>query len=325
MAPADGIIVTHDAADAPHPALQVHVGDHPIPDTRSAAAAEALGTLIDRLSPETPVEVLLSGGTSALIGAPRDGADPATYAAEVHALLGAGLDITGINAERRRTGRWAAGRLAAALGSRPVRAWVLSDVPGNDLATIASGPLVPDGEADPPTPHVIIASGADALDGACAAWGGDVVRHDAALAGEAVDQGYALVAALAATRPTTPTLHLWAGETAVTLPPNPGLGGRSQQLALAAAAALARLPPGTPRITLLAAGTDGCDGTTPATGAVVDGTTWALIASRGGDPAAALRRCDAFPALLRADALVVTGPTGTNVADLVLALVLPVP
>ncbi len=324
QAPTDGIVVTHEPPGAADSALPVVVGDHPVPGAQSFAASDALAALVRRLGPDTPVEVLLSGGTSALIGAPRDGADQATYIAEVETLLGAGLDIAHINATRRRTGRWAGGRLAAALGPRPVRAWLLSDVPDNNVATIGSGPLLADGATAGSIPHVIVASGADALDGAVVAWGGDVVRHPTPLAGEAEDQAYAIVALLAATRPSRPTLHLWAGETAVTLPPDAGLGGRSQQLALAAAAALARLAPDGPHITLLAAGTDGRDGNTPATGAVVDATTWDTIAGRGGDPAAALRRCDAFPALLRADALLVTGPTGTNVADLVLAVVQPI-
>jgi len=321
--PADGIIVTHEPAQAPHPSLPVVLGDHPVPGARSLAAAVALGALIERLGPATPVEVLLSGGTSALVGAPADHGDPQHYAAEVRMLLGAGLDIAALNTARRGMGRWAGGRLATALGSRSIRVWVLSDVPGNDVATIGSGPLVPDAATRPEIPHAIIASGSEALDGAVAAWGGDIVRHEAPLAGEAVDQARAIVAALAATRPTAPTLHLWAGETFVTVPPDAGVGGRSQQLALAASEALTRVGPLAPVITLLAAGTDGRDGQTPAAGAIVDGTTWDTIARRGGDPAEALRRCDAYPALRRADALLVTGPTGTNVADLVLAVVAP--
>lgn len=323
LRPVDGIIVTHEPVPSPDSALPVLLGDHPVPRAQSIAAAEALEAVVARLAPDTPVEVLLSGGTSALIGAPREGGDPDAYTAEVQTLLGAGLDIAAMNAARRRSGRWAGGRLALALGARPVRAWVLSDVPGNDLATIGSGPLVPEGRTVPDIPHVIIASGAEALAGAAAAWGGEVVVHADPLAGEAADQAEAIVAALAATRPVHPTLHLWAGETAVTLPSTPGLGGRSLHLALAAAGALSRLGQHAPSITLLAAGTDGRDGNTMATGAVVDGSTWESISRRGGDPAGALRRCDAFPALLLADALLVTGPTGTNVADLVFAVVAP--
>jgi hydroxypyruvate reductase len=319
--PAGGLIVTHEPAASPHAMIPLLLGDHPVPGERSFAAADALGALVRGLAPGIPVEVLLSGGTSSLIGAPRTGLEPSAYAAELQELLGSGRDIAAINAVRRRIGRWAGGRLGEALGDRPVRAWVLSDVPGDDLATIGSGPLVPDAVEPPRIPHVVIAGGTQAVEGAAAAWGGDVVRHPTALAGEAVDQAHAIVATLAATRPDSPTLHLWAGETFVTVPSPAGMGGRSQHLALAAAEALARLPTEAPIITLLAAGTDGQDGQTPATGAVVDGSTWETIARRGGDPAGALRRCDAFPALLRADALLVTGPTGTNVADLVLAVV----
>jgi hydroxypyruvate reductase len=325
LSPSGGLVVTHVPAPSPHASLPLLLGDHPVPGARSFAAADALGALIARLAPGVPVEVLLSGGTSSLIGAPREGTGTAAYIGELRELLGAGRDIAAINAIRRQTGRWAGGRLGAALGDRPVRAWVLSDVPGDDLATIGSGPLVPDPGAPPVIPHVLIGGGHDALEGAASAWGGDVVRHAAPLAGEAAAEAHAIVAQLAGTRPLRPTLHLWAGETFVTVPPGAGRGGRSQQFALAAAGALARLPDTAPAITILAAGTDGQDGETPAAGAIVDGTTWYRIARRGGDPGAALRRCDAFPALLRADALLVTGPTGTNVADLVLAAVAPAP
>ena len=323
LPPAGGLVITHTPAPPPHASLPLVLGDHPVPGARSFAAADTLGELIRGLAPGVPVEVLLSGGTSSLIGAPCEGMASAAYRAEMRSLLGAGGDITAINATRRRTGRWAGGRLAAALRDRPVRAWVLSDVPGDDLATIGSGPLVPEAGTPPAIPHVLIAGGAQAVEGAAAVWGGDVVRHADPLGGEATDQAHAIVAQLAATRPRRPTLHLWAGETFVTLPADAGRGGRSQQFALAAAEALARLPATAPAITLLAAGTDGQDGETPAAGAIVHGTTWQTIARRGGDPAAALRRCEAFPALLRADALLVTGPTGTNVADLVLAVVAP--
>ena len=110
-----------------------------------------------------------------------------------------------------------------------------------------------------------------------------------------------------------------------------GRGGRNQQFALAAAIELHHLAQqalrdphargtATPRVTVLAAGTDGRDGPTDATGALVDERSWGRIVAAGLDPAGQLRRCDAHPALDRIGALLRTGPTGTNLADVVVAL-----
>jgi hydroxypyruvate reductase len=109
---------------------------------------------------------------------------------------------------------------------------------------------------------------------------------------------------------------IWGGETTVTLGDAPGLGGRSQELALAAAQSLA----GSEGVSLLAGGTDGRDGPTDAAGAIVDGTTWAKIATAGHDPARHLAEHDAYPALAAAGALLQPGLTGTNVMDIVIGL-----
>ena len=114
-------------------------------------------------------------------------------------------------------------------------------------------------------------------------------------------------------------VRIWGGESTVHLPPNPGRGGRNQHLALAAA----RLLPDYPELLLLAAGTDGTDGPTDAAGGLVDAETCGRVALAGLDPDDCLSRADAGPALAAADALVRTGPTGTNVADLVIGLKLP--
>jgi glycerate 2-kinase len=113
---------------------------------------------------------------------------------------------------------------------------------------------------------------------------------------------------------------IWGGETTVSLGDNPtGLGGRSQELALAAARALAGASDGT---ALLAAGTDGRDGPTDAAGAIVDGKTWGAIAVMGRDPARDLARHDAYPALDSVGALLKPGLTGTNVMDVVIGVCL---
>jgi hydroxypyruvate reductase len=109
---------------------------------------------------------------------------------------------------------------------------------------------------------------------------------------------------------------IWGGESTVSLGENPGLGGRSQELALAAA----RVLDGASGVTLLAAGTDGRDGPTDAAGAIVDGTTWNRIRMQGRDPDRDLVQHNAYPALDAVAALVKTGLTGTNVMDIVIGI-----
>ncbi len=111
-------------------------------------------------------------------------------------------------------------------------------------------------------------------------------------------------------------VRVWGGESTVRLPAHPGRGGRNQHLALAAARFLSDYP----QLLLLAAGTDGTDGTTEAAGGLVDADTCARLARAGLDADDCLARADSGTALLAADAVVRTGPTGTNVADLVIGL-----
>jgi hydroxypyruvate reductase len=113
---------------------------------------------------------------------------------------------------------------------------------------------------------------------------------------------------------------LWGGETTVTLDDHAGSGGRCQELALAAAIALGGAGADAAGVTVLAAGTDGCDGPTDAAGAIVDAQTVTRLTEAGGDPLDALRRHDSYEALHHAGALLKTGPTGTNVADIVIAV-----
>jgi glycerate-2-kinase len=117
-----------------------------------------------------------------------------------------------------------------------------------------------------------------------------------------------------------PRCVIWSGETTVSLGDSPEPGGRCQEFALACAGALERAGPNASGITVLAAGTDGRDGPTDAAGAVVDALTWSAIRHRGVDPAEALRHHASYHALDVADALLKTGATGTNVNDLVIAL-----
>ncbi len=332
-------------------------GDHPVPGPRSLVAAAALERLTQRVGPDDVVLVLISGGTSALIGAPIDGIRAVDLATLHTLLLGAGVPIGRINAVRKRFSRWGAGRLAVALRHARVVPILLADVPNEDPAMIGSGPVSPDPltaaqvervlreagiatrlplsiastlgamRADParetPKPddpafialaEPIVRGNALALAGAAAVArqrGWHVITEPAPLHGDAAAAGH--VVAHRARRAAPGTVLLWGGETAVRLPDPHGVGGRCQQLALAAAEEFAE---SSVPVTLLAAGTDGRDGPTDAAGAVVDeGTPITPTALRD-----ALRRCDAHPVLAAAGALLPARATGTNVMDLVVAI-----
>ncbi|HTC23919.1 MAG TPA: DUF4147 domain-containing protein [Gemmatimonadales bacterium] len=371
--PAGGLIVSPASAASPHPALLLVVGDHPEPGPGSLAAASALGDAAARVRPDDEAWVLLSGGATSLLGAPIDGITPSQLTELYTLLLGSGLDITAMNRIRKRFSRWGGGRLAAALAPAHVRVFVVSDVIGDDLASIASGPCVPDptsaaqvraalesgglwarlpaplrdrvaaverGEA-PETPKPgdpvfarvetrLIASNRLALEAAAARCSeiGLVPRvMEPALSGEAADTGRRIASTVlsycqhsGSQRETAATCLIWGGETTVTLGTAPaGRGGRSQELALAAAERLATGPaPASPII--LAAGTDGRDGPTDAAGAIVDPGTWPAIRRSGRDPARDLATHDAYPALDAARALLRPGLSGTNVMDVVVAL-----
>jgi hydroxypyruvate reductase len=164
----------------------------------------------------------------------------------------------------------------------------------------------------------------DAVVNAAVAGGLDVVRVGRRMSGEACEVGLALgqeLIALALGRAAgqPPACVVLGGETTVTLGDRHGLGGRCQEIALAAASVIAAVN-GTDEIAVLAAGTDGRDGPTDAAGAIVDERTIGRIALKGIDAAHSLRRHDAYAALDAVDALVRTGPTGTNVADIVIGI-----
>lgn len=202
---------------------------------------------------------------------------------------------------------------------RAAQALFISDVPGDDPAIIGSGLLGPaTGGAD----HIerqIVASVDRAIEG---------VAHAASRRGLPVTcvrerlEGDAMRLAARCAHELlvgNTQVRVWGGESTVRLPPHPGRGGRNQHLALAAA----RFLPEYPELLLLAAGTDGTDGPTDAAGGLVDADTCARVALAGLDADDCLARADSGTALAAAGALVRTGPTGTNVADLVIGLKLP--
>lgn len=377
LEPAGGVVVAPRMLPTPHPRLDFAAGDHPIPGARSYAAAEAVGKIARQVMPEDEAWVLLSGGASSLIAAPDGSAKQEEMMQIFELLLGSGLDIATMNLIRKRFTRWGAGRLSSALNNARTRNFIVSDVIGDDLAAIGSGPCSPDPstateirellqsvklwdrmpgalrhhitaiEHDPsretPKPgdtifanveRKIIASNRVALDAAAARakqLGYEPRILNAALAGEAAAVGKKLATTLISycgsgaspltNRPVQCCL-LWGGETTVTMGDATGLGGRCQELVLAAARELATAKSAR-GATLLACGTDGRDGPTDAAGGVVDKETWGAIEKAGRNPDADLAAHDSHPALDAANALLRTDLTATNVMDIVIGVCAP--
>lgn len=366
---AGGIVVAPEAASAPCGTMSVFVGDHPVPGPRSFEAASRIQDLISRKRGSDIGVVLLSGGASSLIGAPLRGMEGADLTQLFELLLGSGFDIVRMNAVRKRFSYWAAGRMA--LGLAPAQSWcfALSDVPGDDLAAIGSGPCVPDPTraqdvADllqsagllqriapafrryltdstrgvmPETPKAthpafahlkarVIGNNGGALAAAADAarqLGFAATVVETPLVGDAASAGAHIAATLVRERAaaTGPRCVIWGGETTVSLPEGAPPGGRCQTVALAAAQSLADAGRNADGIAILAAGTDGKDGTTAAAGAIVDATTAATMMAAGHDPRAALHRHDAHGALAAANAVFAPGLTGTNVMDVAIGLI----
>lgn len=324
------------------PSIEVIEAGHPVPDEHSLAAGQRLLALMATAPADVEWLFLISGGTSSLIEMLPAGLTLADLQRVNQWLLASGLPIDQMNTLRRRVSRIKGGQLCEYLGGRPARVLLISDVLGDDPSIIGSGLLVassvassvsvslpawlgslltalPDTPAQTDCPSVethIVAR----LDNALAAVvaqgrerGFPVQQHPERLAGDAAIVGRDVAMQLKA---AVPGVHLWGGETTVTLPEHPGKGGRCQQLALAAAMQLA----GDSRITLLAAGTDGSDGPGEVAGACIDGGTLARGQDAGASASHALQNADAGAFLEASGDLLETGPTGTNVTDLVIAL-----
>ena len=144
MEPEGGVIVAPEALPSPHPRLVSVAGDHPVPSGGSSRASELVAELAHRIGGTGTVFVLLSGGATSLVAAPVPGVAERDLSSMFDALLTSGADITVMNAIRKRFTRWGAGRLAKALAPARVHCLIVSDVVGDDIPSIASGPCAPD-------------------------------------------------------------------------------------------------------------------------------------------------------------------------------------
>lgn len=307
-----GVIVTNADDGRGVPAgWQVRLAAHPVPDERSLEAGDAVIDLVAGAARGERVLALVSGGASALCERLAPGVTLDQLRAEIGALAASGASIHELNARRVERSAIKGGKLAR-MAEATIVTLAISDVVGDQLAVIGSGPTIADRPGDraeliAPLDRFFHAM-SDALGRrAFAPW------YVVELALRPVDDVAAAMLELML-ETTGPSLLAW-GEPTLRVPADHGDGGRAQQLALT----LARGLRGT-YLAAFVAGSDGVDGPPPPgrpapAGAYVDGTTWDAIAAAGIDPARALARCDAGTALAAVGALVVTGPTGINHAD----------
>lgn len=350
-----GIVITKyghlDAAFKKHPLIFCMQAGHPIPDENSIEAGAELVRFITRAPVDASFLFLISGGTSSLVEVLPDyiGLDDLQRANQW--LLSSGLDIVQMNAIRQSISLIKGGRLLGFLGERSALALLISDVPEDDPAVIGSGLLVRSNLGSPidvglpnwiqrllekQQPVIegrycenrenrenvemhVIAGIQDAMHAASIQadkMGYHTVNHHELISGDTISAGKSLAKILISEEHNCSIVHIWGGETTMKLPDVPGMGGRNQCLALAVAQQIKD----DKWIALIAAGTDGTDGTGEDAGALVDGDT--IMRGELGDLDAqdCLDRADAGAFLQASGDLIYTGPTGTNVMDIVIGV-----
>ena len=344
-----GVVVTkydHVKGDIPH--CTCYEAGHPVPDENSFAATQAALDLVKDAGEGDTVLFLLSGGGSALFEKPLvSGEELQNITGQ---LLACGADIVEMNTLRKRLSAVKGGRFAQLCAPAKVFAVVLSDILGDPLDMIASGPACPDSStcaqalAVVEKYHLTLSDAAmeclqqetpKQLDNVETQITGSVRQLCTAAAQVCRQLGYepviltdqlccqakeagSFLASIVKThaRPEHPMAFIAGGETVVQLT-GKGKGGRNQELALAAAEGIA----GMDNAAVFSVGSDGTDGPTDAAGGYVDGSTRAALLAAGLTVHGVLAENDAYHALQKTDGLIVTGPTGTNVNDVALALV----
>ncbi len=323
-----GLVVTRYGHAVPTARIEVVEAAHPVPDEAGLAAARRILAMLQGLSADDLVLALVSGGGSALLTMPAPGITLEQKQAATRELLANGASIHEINAARKRLSAIKGGKLAAAAMPARVLTLVISDVPGDDPATIASGPTVP-APGDPAYPNCetrVIATAQGSLQAAAAAAMqagvtplilGDRIEGEAREAAKVL-AGIAFSCRVAGLPARPPCVLLSGGETTVTVRGS-GRGGRNAEFQLALAIALG----GAAGIHAIACDTDGIDGSEDNAGALVAPDTLVRALAAGMDAKARLANNDAYGFFAALDDLVVTGPTRTNINDFRAILIEP--
>lgn len=345
--PAGALVITNPENKTEISGAELICGSHPVPDENSERAGAEVLQMAEGLTQNDRLIVLVSGGASALMVVPAPGLTLADKAAVNKLLLASGLEINQMNLIRQQLSSLKGGGLVRAAAPAELRAFILSDVIGDDLRAIASGPTVspigtkaeakaimqeagiwdaapdavrahltapePENAEAPEATNNMIGSNRHSLeamrDAAPAGWNAKIVTD--MLVGDVQDAAELIIKTAEEAPKDQPVALLFGGETTVQITGS-GLGGRNQELALRVAKEAARL---SGNWIFLSGGTDGRDGPTEAAGGVATPGTWAAIKAAGADPDALLANNDSNAALAAADALLMTGGTGTNVAD----------
>lgn len=328
--------------------FQIFEAGHPVPDENSFLAAQAAIDLVSDLTENDTVLFLLSGGGSALFEKPL--VDGETLKDITSQLLASGADIVEINTIRKRLSMVKGGRFAEICAPAKVFSVVLSDILGDPLDMIASGPAYPDASTSedavriskkydlkmPDAARALLKTETPksldniethitgsvrelcrAAQSACVSLGYETVILTDELCCEAREAGSFLASILKTHRDTDRNLAFIAGGETVVHLKGTGKGGRNQELALSSAEAL----DGHKNTAVFSVGSDGTDGPTDAAGGYADGDTRMAIEKAGFSVFDMLKNNDAYTALKAADGLIFTGPTGTNVNDVAVALV----
>lgn len=344
----DGIVITkYDHVKGEIPEVECREAGHPVPDENSFAATEEALEKVRGLEETDTVIFLLSGGGSALFEKPLISGEELQDITKQ--LLSCGADIVEMNTIRKRLSGVKGGRFALACMPARVYAIVLSDILGDPLDMIASGPAYPDSSTCEQANSIIekyhlnLSAQAQALmqeetpkdltnvstqiTGSvrelCAAsmkaalkLGFEPVLLTDELCCEAKEAGSMMASILRThAKDKKPLCFVAGGETVVHLT-GKGKGGRNQELALSAAPGIAGLT----NACVFSVGSDGTDGPTDAAGGYVDGETMDRLKEKGLDVFSVLQNNDAYTALEAAGGLIITGPTGTNVNDVTVAL-----
>ena len=343
-----GVVVTkYDHVMGPIANFDCFEAGHPVPDENSFRGTQAALDLVVGLSERDTVLFLLSGGGSALFEKPL--VDAAELQDITGQLLACGADIVEINTIRKRLSQVKGGRFAQLCRPARVEAVILSDILGDPLDMIASGPACPDTSTCADARRIaekyrlklsdharelLAVETPKALDNVRTQINGSVRELCAAAARTCQALGYepvvltdqlccqareagSFLASIIKTHAggEAPRAYIAGGETVVRLTGH-GMGGRNQELALAAAPGIAGL-----NAAVFSVGSDGTDGPTDAAGGYVDGETFEALNALGISTDAVLQDNDAYNALRQVNGLVFTGPTGTNVNDVAVALI----
>lgn len=346
---ADGIVITkYDHVQGEIPGITCYEAGHPVPDRNSFAATEQVIRMVEKLHPEDAVLFLVSGGGSALFEKPLVAEQELESITKQ--LLECGADIVEINTIRKRLSAVKGGKFAKICNPAHVYSIILSDIVGDPIDMIASGPAYPDRSTCQQALSIIkkyriqvsreaekwmqvetpknltnvttIVTGSvrelcDAAAGACTRLGYQPVVLTADLCCQAKEAGSFLgTIGKYHSRERKKQAYLAGGETVVKLTGS-GLGGRNQEIALSAAKHIE----GMQNVAVFSFGSDGTDGPTDAAGGYVDGMTTAALRAEGKQIEEILAENDAYHGLELCGGLLKTGPTGTNVNDVSIVLI----